>query len=92
MADFISVYGFPAGFTLDYRTFFQLFLNLERVRMQKAIAVAFGNYLANSDSPLDESWGDAVALDKSEAAEITYQANIQRANSRMRRKRPGGMW
>jgi hypothetical protein len=92
MADFLSAFGFPANFKLDYRTFVQLYLNLERIRLQRAVSVGFGMQIANSDSPLDEVWGDAIALDPSEASEIVYRANVERSQARSRRKGPGRFW
>lgn len=42
---------------------------------------------AQGDGELDESWGDAVAWDRSGAAEAVAEANAARALSRARRRR-----
>ena len=86
MADFCAAYGYPAHKPLTYREFVQLYLNVERVRMQQAIAVSLGQQMAVSDEPVDLVWGDAVAMDPVEAAEIVFQANVQRMEARARRR------
>ena len=87
MADFCAAYGYPANVPFTYREFVQLYLNVDRVRRQQAIAYSLGQQIAMSDDPLEEDWADAVAMDPVEAAEMIYQCNVARAESRSRRRR-----
>jgi hypothetical protein len=54
----------------------QLALNIERIRLQKAIAVGLGVQSANSPELLDYAWADAAARDPAEA-EVMHRRNNQ---------------
>ncbi len=76
---------------MSYREYVGMQLN--NARIDKKASVAFlAAMAASGNEPLDESWGDAVADDPSEAAEITYEANRERALARARaaRRTSGG--
>lgn len=86
LSDFASAFGLPAGCPASYRQFVQMTLNLDRVRVARAVSVAMGIQAASSDEPLDDIWGDAIASAPEEGAEIAYEANKERARSRSARK------
>lgn len=55
--------------------------------MKRLSAAVLDALEAQGDGELDESWGDAVAHDRSAAAEAVAEANAARAMNRARKKR-----
>lgn len=66
-------------------------LNVPRVRLQRAMAVAQGTALATSNAPLEEAWGDALACEKAEGEHIVFEANKARMAARAAARR-GAPW
>ena len=85
----LSVYGaavMPAGRSLDYAGWVGLHLNLPRVRLQHATALAQAMGAAGSNEPLSRDWADAVAPDPALVDEVLYQANAARQDARVKSK------
>lgn len=70
---------------MTYEDYVGLLFNKHRVRLQQAAAVLSG-MAACGNQALDEAWGDALADDPAEAAEIVYEANRERSIARSRAK------
>lgn len=82
LADTLSAYpGLSVG-AVDFPTWFGLWLNLERVRLAQAVAVARGVGLASSGEPVDAAFCDAVTLTAAEADEMKFQSDAARARAR----------
>ncbi len=88
MSDYLSCYGHPptSRFELNYETWVSLQLNVSRVRMQRAMAVAQGEQIANTHGPLSYEWAEAISSDEAEAEEALFRLNKARAQSRMHRR------
>lgn len=69
---------------LTYADWVALWLNLQRVRRQRALAVTEGTAVANSSGSLDEGWADALAGIEEEAEYLHYWLNAERATARAR--------
>jgi hypothetical protein len=63
-----------------------LWLNLPRVRMQAAVAVANGLSAALGLEDLDRLWADAVASSEEEADYLHWKANADRMTARVKSK------
>lgn len=61
-----------------------LWLNLPRVRMQGAVAVANGLSAALGSEDLGWLWADAIADTEDEADELLWRANAERMTARVR--------
>lgn len=87
LATYLSC-GFPPrdGWKLDYETYVSLLQNERRVLMRSSVAV-LNALLANSDSPLESEWGDAISWDAAAADEAVKEANRSRSLNRARSKR-----
>lgn len=68
----VATYGFPAGKTCDYRTWFRLLLNIDRVNLWLANRIGIGGQMASGREP-DRAWADALAGTSLEAEEIYFE-------------------
>jgi hypothetical protein len=89
LADLLAAYG--AGLLqgrplLDYGDWVGLWLNLPRIRRQRAASVVEGTAAAYSPSPLDVGWADALAGTEEEVEYLHYWINAERATARTRAK------
>lgn len=76
---------------IDYLTYVQMDLNIDRVERRSSNSTALGVQLANDTGPLDFAWADAVARDMLEAESLVYEENRKRAAQRQR-ARMDAMW
>lgn len=72
---------------MSYEDFVGLWSNRGRVWLQQAACVLAGQAAAGAE-PLGDAWGDALADDPCQAAEIVYEANRERALARARAAGP----
>ncbi len=71
---------------MTFELYVGLMLNIDRVRIQRAAAVAQGNRMAEDTGPLPYEWAEAVSIDEAEAQEILYRVNRARAEARVAAK------
>jgi hypothetical protein len=86
LADFLATYHVLPGGGLTYEQFVGLYLNIHRVRFQRAAEVAYGYSAASSPRDLGPEWGDALGRDESEGDRIVDEANAARAVARAKAK------
>lgn len=83
-----SVYGERVldmlGLAADYDTYVGLWLNLDRLQLRSAGAVAQGYAAAKSTDQLDRSWFDALVLEEAQVDELTFRSNFERLKARVR--------
>lgn len=70
--------------------YFQLWLNLGRMRIQKAHIMLWALLAARSRSDLPREWFDAIALDVSEVDELEFNTNAARMSQRAAERGPFG--
>ena len=85
LADYFECGGpLRPGCDLTYEDYVGVLLNKHRILTQRSVSF-LAAINAATDAPLDESWADAVADDRSEIEEILSEANRQRAANRARK-------
>jgi hypothetical protein len=83
-ADFCAVYGLGGlGGRIDFDTYCQLYLNLDRVRLREAFTVARGGSVANTPGLIDRAYFDAEARTPEEADEMEFEAAKARKEHRL---------
>jgi hypothetical protein len=88
-ADAVAVYGFPPGRRVSYSLWVGLYLNVRRVRLQRAWQAAQGHTIARSGGPLAFAWFDATSLDESEATPRAFEVNAARFEAQALRRKGG---
>lgn len=86
-ADFCGAYGFWPGRRFTYSRFVALYLNISRIRLQRAWSITLGESAARSTRRLSYSWFDAIALDEEEAEEMSFEVNARRMEARSERRK-----
>jgi hypothetical protein len=89
LADLLAAYGgviLQGRPPLSFEQVMGLWLNLPRVRRQKAAAHAEGSVAAGGLQSLDEGWADALAGTPEETEFLHYLLNAERATARVRQK------
>lgn len=77
---------------LNYAEWFQLWLNIGRIRLQRAAVVEWGINASRTDRDLPREWFNAIALTPEETDELEFQTNSNRKSSRIAQRGPfGGM-
>lgn len=88
MSDLLAAYG--SGLLgrreVGYADWVGLWLNLDRVRKQGAIAIAEGLVAGQSLEGLDISWADALARVDELVEHLHYEINAARSTARVRAK------
>ena len=81
-SEYLSCFGHPPGFVLDYALFVGLMLQAPRIRLRASIAAAEGQSVAGSNSPLSYEWADAMCAEEEQAEEVLTRINRERAVAR----------
>jgi hypothetical protein len=68
---------------MEYGDAVGLWLNIPRARHQDAFVGSIGDQIAKSSGPLDDAYGDALALTDGEAMELIFQINAERKANRI---------
>lgn len=84
--DVIALFGFPPGRPVPYSLWCALFFSIPRVRLQLASIQAQGHAVAMTSGDLGAEWGDAVALDPSQAEDWLAKTNQPRMMARLKAK------
>lgn len=71
----------------DYGTLIGFWLNVPRIRFQRAAMTLAGVAAASHNEPLEWIWGDALAMFAEEADEVLFEINAQRAIAKVSHRR-----
>lgn len=77
-----SVFGITNPAEMGYG----LWLNLDRIRQQRAEAVRRGVEAAESDMPLPDDWLDGISFTPAQAKAVGFEINSQRSERRAARR------
>lgn len=64
---------------MTYETFIGLWLNVPRIRYERAAMILAGTQAAGNNEQLDAIYGDALARFPSEIGDVMYEINAARA-------------
>jgi hypothetical protein len=78
------------GHELTYADMVGLELNLPRVRLTQALALAQALSVANSNEPLTRDWADALSSSPDAVDDLLFQMNSARADAKARAKHGWG--
>lgn len=84
LADLCATYGNVLGRQLTYLEQVQLWLNLDRIQLQKAAAVALGIETSFSTRRLSTAWADALARTEGEVSHLHGRMQSQRAEAKVK--------